>query len=79
ANPVVLSVVELQGSYGNSLAFGEDGTTVYVGTPETIEAYTLVDAGNPQHAGTFEGLEGEIALSKGVFRNGNEQCETTSR
>ncbi len=61
-NPLVLLVIELQGTYGTSLAFDADGTTVFVGIPEGVEAYNLTDPDNPQLAGVIAAT-GSVAIA----------------
>jgi hypothetical protein len=67
AAPVILSITELQGTSASSLAVGEDGSTLFIGTPEGVEIYNLTDPANPQFAGRLEGLVGDVALAEGVL------------
>ncbi len=66
ASPVVLSVIELEGSWGGSLAIDEDGDTVFVGVAEGVESYNLSDPENPQFGGRIEGL-GAVAVAHGAL------------
>ena len=73
ANPILLSIVELQGTAGRSLAIDTDGTTVFVGTQEGVEIYNLTDPAVPAFAGKLEGLTGEVALAAGLLLSTGEE------
>jgi hypothetical protein len=67
-NPVVQAIVDLEGSWGKSVTHGAGGT-VYVGTPEGLEAYSVLEPSSPKLLGVLPSVVtgvGEAMVANGL-------------
>ena len=78
SSPVLMSLIELKGSWGLSLAVDKENRTAFVGTPEGVEIYNLTNPAQPEAVGTIDSAFGQLAIAQGTLVSANQEELATS-